>query len=254
MDENETPRRLVIPESDIRRHGPGNALGVLWRQWRAEKRLARNGIHFRDTDPAAVAAAYEAMTEAEFDAINGRQDWANWRTIPRCLSGNVVDRPLRILDLGCGTGSSTRVLAFHAPAGSHIIGYELAEPLLRFARRRSYVHRSGQAAAVEFVCQGVTETLRLPDGSAVAEKTIDVINASGVVGHHLTLQTILPLVAEIERLLSADGIAMLDVGPTLPGQDLRRLMEDVGFVYVGHHRSGWWDPTGEMVFRSPEVA
>lgn len=107
---------LTITGREIRRHGPGNALGVCWRQWLAERRLARRGIHFRDTNLEAVSAAYGAMSAAEFDAINGRQDWANWRTIPRALSGHVPDRPLRILDLGCGTGSSTQVLAWYAPA------------------------------------------------------------------------------------------------------------------------------------------
>src|SRR5207249_2627339 len=99
---------LVIPEREIRRHGPGHALAVLWRQWRAERALARRGIHFRATEPAQIAAAYAAMSDAEFAGVNARQDWANWRTIPRCLSGRVPDRPLRVLDLGCGTGSSTQ--------------------------------------------------------------------------------------------------------------------------------------------------
>src|SRR5688572_28500143 len=103
---------LTIGERAIRRHGPGNLLGVCWRQWRTERALARRGIRFRTTDPAAVTAAYAAMSAEEFGAINGRQDWANWRTIPRALSGHVPDRPLRVLDLGCGTGTSTAVLAF----------------------------------------------------------------------------------------------------------------------------------------------
>src|SRR5205807_8119278 len=103
---------------------------VCWRQWRTERALARRGIHFRATDPQRVAAAYAAMSAAEFDAINGRQDWANWRTIPRALHGHVPLRPLRVLDLGCGTGSSTRVLAFYCPAGSPVIGYALVNALV----------------------------------------------------------------------------------------------------------------------------
>src|SRR5262245_45253429 len=158
---------LIIPEREIRRHGPGSVLAVCWRQWRAERRLARHGIHFRDTDPARVAAAYAAMSDDEFDAINGRQDWANWRTIPRALSGHVVDQPLRALDLGCGTGSSTRVLAFYCPAGSHVTGYEFAAPLLDVARGRSYAHQSGSPAQVDFVCQSITEPLRDVDGAAL---------------------------------------------------------------------------------------
>jgi SAM-dependent methyltransferase len=241
---------LVISECDIRRQGPGSALAVCWRQWRAERRLARRGIYFRHTNPEVAAAAYGAMTEAEFDAINGRQDWANWRTIPRALSGQVPDRPLRILDLGCGTGSSTRVLAWYAPAGSHITGYELAEPLVAFARRRDYRHHSGQAVRVDFVCQGVTVTLGQPGGGAVPTNSVAVVNASGVIGHHLDANTIAPLIAELGRVLTPGGIAMLDVGPSLDGPEMRRLMDGASFRFLGYYRSGWWDPTGQMVFRT----
>src|SRR5471030_438629 len=142
---------LNISEQEIRSNGPGRLLRVCWRQWRTERALARRGIHFRATDFNQVLAAYAAMSQAEFDAINGRQDWANWRTIPRALSGHVPDRPLRVLDLGCGTGSSTRVLAFYCPHGSRITGYEIAEPMLVFARRREFRQRDGSMANVDFV-------------------------------------------------------------------------------------------------------
>jgi SAM-dependent methyltransferase len=240
---------LVIDEREIRRHGPGNALGVCWRQWRAERALARRGVHFRTTDPQAITAAYAAMSDQEFDAINGRQDWANWRTIPRALSGHVPDRPLRVLDLGCGTGSSTRVLAFYCPAGSQIIGYELARPLVEIASRREYLHRSGVPAAVTFCCQGVTETLRQADGSAVPDRGVDLVNASGVVGHHLDARTILPLVGELQRVLAPGGVALLDVGPTLRAPALTAVMAAGGFRRLGHERSWALDPTGEVIFQ-----
>jgi SAM-dependent methyltransferase len=240
---------LAITENDIRRHGPGNALAVVWRQWRTERRLKRRGVHFRNTNIETVAAAYRAMSETDFDAVNARQDWANWRTIPRCLCGRVPDRALRVLDLGCGTGSSTRVLAWYAPAGSHVTGYELAEPLVDIARERSYHHRTGAATRVDFVGQGVTETLRAPDGGNLDGCSVDVVNASGIVGHHLNATSVLPLIAELRRVLRPEGIAMLDVGPTLTGRELRPLMDQAAFTYLGHFRSGWWDPTGEMVFR-----
>jgi SAM-dependent methyltransferase len=240
---------LRIAEYQLRRHGPGHLLGVCWRQWRVERALARRGVHFRSTDPCQVAAAYAAMSAAEFDAINGRQDWANWRTIPRCLNGQVPDRPLRILDLGCGTGSSTRVLAFWAPSGSHVTGYELAEPLLAVARGRPCRHRDGTPALVDFVCQGVTEVLRDATGGSVAPASVDVVNASGVVGHHLDPQTVLPLVAELHRVLRPEGIAMLDVGPTLPEPRLTGILQATGFRKRCHCRSSWLDPTGEVVYQ-----
>ena len=240
---------LTIADADLRRHGPGHILAVCWRQWRTERRLARRGIRFRGTDAARVAAAYAAMSAAEFAAINGRQDWANWRTIPRALSGHVPDRPLRVLDLGCGTGTSSRVLAFYCPAGSHITGYEFAEPLVALARRHDYRRRDGQPAQVDFVCQSVTEPLRQSDGTRLPNVSVDLANSSGIVGHHLNADSVIPLVSELVRVLRPAGVAMLDPGPTLPSPDLQAILEGAGFVLVGHCYSWFGDACGQMVFR-----
>ena len=233
---------LTISEEEIRANGPGRLLAVCLRQWRVERALMRRGVRFRSTLAEDVAAAYASMSLEEFDAINGPQAWANWRTIPRALSGNVPDRPLRVFDLGCGTGGSTRVLAHYLPEGSHFTGYEIAEPMLTFARRRDYRHRSGSPACVDFVCHGVTDEFQAESAH------VDLVNASGVVGHHLRPDTIAPLVAELTRVLVAGGVAMLDAGPTLPAADLRQIMEGAGFQFQGHHRSWFGDPTGELVF------
>jgi SAM-dependent methyltransferase len=149
---------------------------------------------------------------------------------------------LRVLDLGCGTGSSTRVLAHYCPAGSRITGYELAEPILAYARRRDYRHQSGAPVRVDFVCQGVTEPF--PE----LDRSVDLINASGIVGHHLKPETIGPLLSEMRRILKSDGVAMLDIGPTLRGKTLRRIMEGAGFGYLGRYRCWFGDWNGQMVF------
>jgi len=239
---------LVLPRREIRRNSPGSPLKACWRQWRGERNLRCRGIRFRDTDPKQVADAYAAMTDQEFDAINARQDWANWHTIPRALNGHVPDRPLLVLDLGCGTGSSTRVLAHYCPVGSTIIAYEMVEPLLACARRRSYGHRSGRKANVEFVCQGVTEPFHAPGGVLIAGKSVDLVNASGIIGHHLDAERVRPLIAEVGRILGDDGTAILDVGPTLPAQELAPLMTAAGFIVLGHYRSWFLDPTGVIAF------
>ncbi len=240
---------LHISERDIRRHGPGNLVRVVWRQWRAERILARRAVHFRTTDLTMLSAAYAAMSDGEFEAINGRQDWANWRTIPRSLSGHVPDQPLRVLDLGCGTGGSTRVLAFYCPAGSHITGYEFAAPLLEIARGRSYPQRNNQPARVDFCCQGVTEPLHDANGVLVADASVDVVNASGVVGHHLNSTSVLPLIGELKRVLRPGAVALLDVGPTLSDADLSAVMRRHGFRRIDYRRSCFLDQTGQVIFQ-----
>jgi SAM-dependent methyltransferase len=240
---------LRFGEREIRARGPGRLPAVCWRQWKVERKLAKRGIAFRTTDPHAAEAAYTAMTEVEFEAINGRQDWANWRTIPRSLTGLLPNRPLRIVDLGCGTGGSTRVLAFYAPAGSKITGYELARPLLNVAATRRYVHQSGEPADVDFVCQGVAQELCSPDRTPIASGSVDLANASGVVGHHFNRESIRVLARELRRLLAHGGLAALDVGPTLSAADLSAAMSPAGFERLRRRRSWLLDPTGQVVFR-----
>lgn len=239
---------LTITERDVRDTGPGNVLTVCWRQKRAEWALAKRGIRYRSTDPDRALAAYSAMTAEEFATSNMRQDWANWRTIPRVLSGRVPNRPLRVIDLGCGPGSSTRVLAFWCPAGSHITGYEMACPFVEIARKRDYRHRSGAPARVDFSCQPVTEALRLPDGSPLPSASVDVANASGVVGHHLTEATVKPLIAELRRLTVPGALVSLDFGPTLRAPRLIRLMADAGFRPAGRVRCLPFVPSGQALF------
>jgi SAM-dependent methyltransferase len=225
-----------------------NLLEVCWNQWRTERELARRGVRFRTTDMVAVEAAYAAMSDAEFEAINGRQAWANWRTIPEALRGRLPDRPLLAVDLGCGTGPSTRVVARVCPAGSRILGYELAAPLARIAGQRAYPGPDGANAHVAFIAQGVTETLKDERGAPLADGSVDLANASGVVGHHLTPATVGPLVAELARVLAPEGLALLDVGPTLGADALARAMAEKKFRPVGRYRSWLFDPTGQVLF------
>lgn len=247
-------RMLHISQRDIRRHAPESALAACWRQWRAERRLARRGNYFRGTDLAAIAAAYATMSHQDFDDINARQDWANWRTIPRCLSGHVPDRPLHIIDLGCGAGGSTRVLAFYCAAGTRITGYEMVAPLVEMARRLVYRHRDGQAVEVEFVCQPVADELRAGDGNLLPDESIDLANASGIVGHHLNATTVLPLIRELCRVVAPDGIALLDAGPELPAEKLTAILAAHGFVAIGRKKSWLFDPTVQIIFQNRKLA
>jgi SAM-dependent methyltransferase len=194
------------------------------------------------------------MSEEEFEAINGRQDWANWRTIARSMSGLVPDRPLNIIDLGCGSGGSTRVLAFYAPLGSRISGYELSLPLAKIARHRRYLHQSGRPALVEICCQGITEPLRDCFDHPLPDRSVDLVNASGVVGQHLSFAAAKQLLRELKRILVPGGLAMLDVGPRLSAEELSGLARLFGLTPLRYSRSSVFDRTGQLTFRNGSLA
>ena len=239
---------LRCPPGEAKRFGPGNLAGVLWRQWRAERTLKARGVRFRSTEPDAVAAAYAAMTADEFDAVNGRQAWANWRTIPTSLDGLLPDEPLRALDLGCGTGGSTAVLARLLPAGSTAIGVEFAEPLAEVARSREYPNRHGDCR-VAFLVGSVCEPLLDEDGGPVAAGSVDLVNSSGVIGHHLSGADLDACLDEIARVLRPGGVAALDPGPTASAATLAAGMEQRGFRLERRTRSNPFDRCGQAVFR-----
>ena len=243
---------LSIDESDIRRNGPGSLLQVCWRQWQTERKLRTRGINFRTADPNRARAAFSAMSCQEFEAINARQNWANWRTIPRSLSGLVPNRPLQVVDLGCGTGGSTSVLACYAPLGSQIIGYDMAEGLLEIAHSRVYLHECGQPVEVGFRCQSISEALSTSAGHLVPEGSIDLVNSSGVMGHHLRPEAVRRLAVEIARVSAPGGIALLDVSHKLRPAELVSVMRRHGFSPLRHRRSSPFDLTGQLAFRAQQ--
>jgi SAM-dependent methyltransferase len=55
---------------------------------------------------------------------------------------------LRVLDIGCGTGSTTLAMARRVGADGHCIGIDISEPMIGLARQRAAVEQS----SAEFVC------------------------------------------------------------------------------------------------------
>lgn len=229
-----------------------NLFVVCWRQWQTEQALRRRGIGFRTTDPAEARRAYSEMTSEEFAAINGRQAWANRRTIARSLAGLLPVRPLFALDLGCGIGESTRVLASLLPAGSRLLGIEFAPPLAELSRGRTYRGPDGRPANVQFVVGSVTETFRDERGERIETGSVDLVNASGIIGHHLAPPDAERAGEEVARVLRSGGIAALDVGPRLRAAELTEVMRELGFSRIRRTRSNPFDRTGQVVFRKDE--
>ncbi len=215
----------------------------------AERKLKRRGILFRAFDPLVSASAYASMNSSEFAHINACQKWANWRTLPKLLSKVETSGAWKIVDLGCGHGYSTEVLSWYSPEGSRLIGYDLAVSSLKIARGRTYFHSSGRVADVVFRSQPIDETWLDCDGHIISDRSITLVNASGIVGHHLSLDRLQLVVREIRRVLMPHGWALLDVGPRISRDDLAEVMRSFEFQFVCHCRSCWLDPYGQSAFR-----
>lgn len=235
----------------------GDGLWSLFGAWlrlrRTERLLRAQGRSIRSTDPAAVRAAYAALSPTQFADLNGPQRWLNARLLPRVLRRLPATRPWRLLDLGCGDGASSQRLLELAPRGSSLLGVELSAPLVAEARGRAYRDRAGRTARAEFVCQSLLEPLRGSDGRTLPAQSVDVAHAAGLVGHHFTERDLRHLAAELRRVLARpDGFAILDAGPALRADRLTQVLAEAGFRRVACHRVVPFAARAALVFRLRE--
>jgi len=249
---------LALSESQIQRiaraRGPAQGIFAItarqaWHEWRV--RLATH-VSFRHRANDAAVSAYCAMDGNDFAGINARQAWANWRTIPRNLAGHLPNRAVRIVDLCCGTGQSTEVLAYYAAPGSTLLALEYNPRFVDLARQRAYQHAEGHAAEARFVAQSVLDTFRDETGAALDAGSVDVVNASGAVGCHFDRQASEILAAEVARVLSPSGLALIDSGPAgTPGDDVSTIFARHDFACLGHARSCLVDRYRQLRLRKP---
>ena len=71
-----------------------------------------------------------------YDSINSDIDYKAWADfIEKTVEKNADGRPELVLDLGCGTGGITAVLA---DKGYDMIGLDISPDMLNIARERNY--------------------------------------------------------------------------------------------------------------------
>ena len=241
--------------ANARRHGPGGRLVSLWlRQRIRERKLRRQKrVEFRSPDNGNARHAYAAMGVDEFTDINLLQAWSDWRTIPRCLSGRLPDRPARAIDLCCGVGESTSVLAFYYPAGSRLLGLDSNPSFVEVARGRPYRCLDGSPARVSFYVQSVLESFRDAEGRVLDETSIDAVNASGAVGCHFRPEATELIAKECARVMRPGGLAMLDSGREGTGpEELAAIFAKLGFRLSGRTRSCALDRHWQLCFKKGE--
>lgn len=231
--------------------GPTTSLlTIIWEHALTSLNLACAGVRYL-CHGAAANDAYRRMTTYEFSRINARQAWANWRTIPWNLHGNLpIDRPLMVLDLCCGMGDSTRTLAWWLPAGSQIVGMEADPRFAAAASAYTYRNRNGQIIPVTVRQTSVLDGFQDHHGTRLADHAVDVVHAIGSIGCHFTPEQTAVIVQECDRVLSADGFALLDTGHAgTSALEMEQLAHAHGFVVTGRHRSWWFDRYEQLVLR-----
>lgn len=233
---------------------------VVVRQAWAEVRLRLlAGIGFRQRDNRAACSAYLAMSVRDFAAINARQAWANWRTIPRNLHQRLPWRPVRIIDLCCGIGQSTAVLARYAHPGSRLLGLEHCPELVTVARATAADGQlrdpAGQPAQVAFAVQSVLDPFLDENGVPVPDGTCDVVHASGAVACHFDTTDTAILLGETTRVLRPGGLALIDAGSSgTTAAMVQRLGKLHGLREVHRARSCWLDRAWQLCLVKDGVA
>ena len=136
------------------------------------------------------------------------------------LGGAVLpsERPQLVVDMGCGTGTSTRNLALMFPSADRIVGFDLSPHfiavgrwLLKNAGAIDWVDNSIRDDARVELRYGNMERTGLVDGSAA------LVNMC-LVMHELPLAATQRCLAEAARVLRPGGVMVLqEMDPSSPG-------------------------------------
>ena len=237
-----------------RNRGPRRSLAAICMQHAiAAAKIRGKGIDFRQSRNHLACEAYSRMPVAEFQALNARQAWANWRTIPRNLAGLLPWRPLLVVDLCCGVGDSTEVLAYYCASGSMILGLEFNPAFVEAAQKRRYYNVSNQPVDVAFSVQTVLEPFRDDSGKPVSANSVDLINASGAIGCHFDCDATRVLASHCARVLKRGGIALIDAGPDgTAACELISLFAERGFRPIRRSRSCLFDRYWQVCLQKNE--
>jgi SAM-dependent methyltransferase len=252
--------RLTIPRAHAR------ALHIGFRPLIATKTrqyLARirgrdfHGHGLIGADPDRVRQGFERLAQLGFDQYNFPQVWVERRQIPRVLHGRVPQRNAVILDLGCGPGTSTEVLAHFAHPTWHILGFDLTPHSIDAARRRAeqghFRSRDGHTIRPTFICQNIAHPLTFdgtppPRGQPLPDRFADLAIAGGVVGLYMSPRQAGRLLANLARIVKPGGAIALDAGPSVPQRAMLRLARRAGLRLAATVGSVPLDPRPKLVF------
>jgi ubiquinone/menaquinone biosynthesis C-methylase UbiE len=159
------------------------------RKWGHHLELEKSGHWHSWLEHPLIKANYQKRS-----LIRGKT-WPHW------LADTLGGPATRSLDLGCGTGGTSRVV-YDAGASSYVEGYDVSSERVAVAEEK----RIEQAIPGRFMVADVNR-LELP------ENTYDLIFSSQSFHHFLDLEKV---IAEVKKALTPGGFFVLEeyMGPT----------------------------------------
>lgn len=139
--------------------------------------------------PAAGVAAFNRFYDLAIRLVMREREWR-----PLIVGQVAADRPNRVVDVGCGTGTLTIALADELPA-TKVVGVDGDRTILAQAKAKP------GASRVQWT-KGLADELPFEDGS------VDAV-VSTLVFHHLSTAGKRRAVAEMRRVLTAGGLLIL---------------------------------------------
>jgi ubiquinone/menaquinone biosynthesis C-methylase UbiE len=152
------------------------------------------------------------------DGILGEEVFrSSYETQMKFLGGYTIYRNATIVDMGCGTGTSTRRLAREFPQAKQIIGIDLSPHMIAVGRYLlSEGHNIDWVTEIEkddriSLRYGDIENTKLEDNS------VDMVSISLVL-HELPEEATINILKEAYRILKPNGVlAIMEMDPETPG-------------------------------------
>lgn len=227
----------------------GNKAHEYWVKARGQ-RIKGQGMIAADTN--LVRAGFTQLQGRDFADYNLPQAWVESRQIPQVLHGRAPREGTRILDLGCGPGTSTTIISHFANPCWTIIGYDFVREYIEQAKKLvyndGYLSRMGNVIRPRFECQSIADPLLL-DNEPLPAASFHMAVSGGVVGLYLRHEQCQKLIKELYRVIIPGGWIALDAGPSIPPAKLHQICAQAGFQFVTRAKSFIIEPRPKLIFQ-----
>lgn len=170
-----------------------------------------------------MSNAYSVLAQF-YDATIG-VDYNLWADYLLSLMENFQHTPQNILDLGCGTGNLTMLLA---EEGYQLTGVDISPEMIEIAIAKA----TQEGLNVEFLVQDQCD-LDMPEGVFDT-----VISTCDVLNYLLTVEDLSDAVKEVAKVLKPGGLWLCDLNSI---RKLQQIYGDESYADLQDHFAYFWD-------------